>query len=62
MKIQNINFDLSQGIEDLASEMDGMSYIDANSCRIIEFTLPDGRLVQAQLVLQTDEYEFIGEE
>jgi len=61
MKIPNINFDLDQTIEDLAIEMDGADYMESNACSIIKFPLPDGRWVEVQLVLKSNEFEFISE-
>jgi hypothetical protein len=61
MNIPNIKTCIEESIIELAEEMDGHLYMESNAMRIVNFELPDGRLVQAQLILQTDEYEFIGE-
>jgi hypothetical protein len=59
MDIPNINFNLDAAVEDLASNLNEDMVCLSISCSIIEFDLPDGRRVQAQLVLQTDEFEFL---
>jgi hypothetical protein len=62
MKIPDIEFSIESAIINLAEDMNDDMRTEALSMSLVEFVLPDGRRVQAQLTLQSDEFEFIREE